>query len=100
MSPTEHITADLAAIGLAVASTREIATAGGWGVIDVTLTDGRRLLPDYGPDGVHAWRWPREFVVISSTTGSTTVHVTEWSTASATSASDALAIFEAQRGAR
>ena len=81
MTPTEHINADLAAIGLAVASTRELAAHGPWGAISITLTDGRQLLADYGPAGVHAWRWR--------------VTNVEWSQVSAATAGDALAIFDA-----
>ena len=83
MNAIQHITADIAAIGLAVASTREVATAGVLGVIEATLTDGRRLRADYGPAGVHAWRWlvPVPWPLTDDM----------WSTASAATAGDALA---------
>lgn len=94
MTPTEHITAAIAAIGCGVASTREVATQRVWGAVDVTLTDGRRLLADYGPAGVHAWRWPQRATIVDGR-----MIAAEWSLASATTAGDALAISDARRGA-
>jgi len=96
MTPTEHIARDLAAIGCGVASIREIAAIGPWGaadvtLTDVTLTDGRRLLADYGPAGVHAWRWP---VAVPWPLAEDV-----WSMTSATTAGDALAISDALRAA-